>query len=179
MKIVKSILFVLGLASCCAVAQPHMHGKAELFIAQDDEKWQLQFTLPAADVFGFEHRPMSQKQRAQVVAQKAILKNVTKLVNIPSNCKIETQDIEVPEMINEHHHEQKHAHGHGNQNNHSKHTDVEVTILLTCDAVISELSLTVFSSFPSLQLLNVIWALTTEQGQSEASPSKSTVRFKL
>jgi hypothetical protein len=52
----RGLLMAFLCLSCQAVvAQKHVHGDGQLLIAQDQQQWQFQFILPAADLLGFEY----------------------------------------------------------------------------------------------------------------------------
>jgi hypothetical protein len=50
--------------SCQTVlAQKHVHGEGQLLIAQEQQRWQFHFILPAVNLLGFEHIPESAERK--------------------------------------------------------------------------------------------------------------------
>lgn len=179
----KQLVFILGIISPVAFAQPHLHGQGSLFIAQDDNHWQLQFTLPTSDIFGFEHMPMSQKQKNQVRSKITQLENVGKLVDIPEGCQLGNYKVDIPSDFQAKrtdkfsHHDGQKQHKHQHQEQHTKHSDVNIVLTLRCDKAISRLELHVFKTFSSLATLDVLWTLNKGQGQIAVSAANPKVIF--
>ncbi|WP_185969126.1 DUF2796 domain-containing protein [Aliiglaciecola sp. M165] len=169
-------------------AQPHVHGKGTLFIAQDNSLWQLQFTLPASDIFGFEHRPETEEQKAEVVQRTAKLKNVENLISFSKTCRLVDHQVEIPDEfnvtgINEHNHHKADKHNHHGHNKHDDHghekehdhTDVEIVSTFDCAKALTQIELTIFNSFSSLKTLEALWATNSGQGKLEVSATSPTV----
>jgi hypothetical protein len=223
-------------------AQTHVHGQGSLFIAQDNNAWQLQFTLPAADVFGFEYAPETEEQIKHVIKQKHLLSKVGNVINVPSECTVSSHNVEIPDGFelahahgqqehehdehehdhdkhkhdddhghdhDEHKHDDDHGHDHDehkhdhdkhehdhdeHEHDHDKHkhdhdehehsdeekhnhSDVEILVEMTCSASFNALDVPLFSSFPSVQSLEALWATDGGQGQTELSPQNTRVSF--
>ena len=107
----------------------HVHGEAELTIAFEGQRIEMQLVSPAANIFGFEHAPKNDEQNEQVHRAKTILKSADTLFQFSgSDCKNTSQVLEIPfsheeASHEEHDHDEEHAkeeHGHD-----EKHSDEE------------------------------------------------------
>ncbi|GLR71583.1 ZrgA family zinc uptake protein [Agaribacter marinus] len=190
MKLLKQLAVFSCLLSSYSLAQTHMHGKGTLFIAQDGNTWQLQFTLPASDVFGFEHQPETKKQQEYVHMQSKRLKQLDKVLSLPNDCALITHEVVIPnefdiKHFDKHSNDDKPSHEHEHEHEHEKHTsdhadthaDIQVTTTLDCNTAISVLNFAIFESFNSLETVDVLWTLSSGQGQSEISASNPKVKL--
>jgi hypothetical protein len=177
----------LALISMHAGSQSHQHGHGEVVIAQDGKAWEVQMTLPSADVFGFEHEPENKKERAKFDAQLTRLKQSASVLQLPAGCKLETYDIDPPfSEHDEDHHENEHddygnddysEDEHHEHDEHEAHSDVEVSIEMTCKQAPSDIVFTVFSLSDSISELLVQWATDKGQGSRELTPTNTRLVF--
>ena len=107
----------------------HVHGEAELTIAFEGQRIEMQLVSPAANIFGFEHAPKNDEQNEQVNRAETILKSADTLFQFSGgDCRSTSQSLEIPfsheeasheEHANEEHgHEEEHAneeHGHNDE----------------------------------------------------------------
>ena len=156
-------------------AQAHQHGHGEVFVVQDDKQWQVQFTLPAADVFGFEHEPENDEQHAKVDAQLDKLEVANNVLVIPSQCELLSYDLESPFIEHEDHHDHhdEHEEGHGEEH----HSDVELAVTLNCATPIEEINFKILNVLTSLEEIDVMWAVDKGQGSKEITQSDPSVGF--
>ena len=91
------------MANQSLAAKAHVHGIAEMAIAVDGQKVQLEFELPAMDIFGFEHKAKNKAQQ-QIVSTELnrIDSNAKKLAKWPAakNCSITNQSVSSPLSVN-------------------------------------------------------------------------------
>ena len=155
--------------------QAHVHGHGKLLIAQEGTHWQLEFTLPAADMVGFEHAAHSEQDKAR-------LHDIAERLASPANvfttkggdCQIAEQEVNLPEAG---HHEDEHEHeAHSDHEAHSEHeashADVSLQYQLQCSGDLQSLTLRLFELAPSLGEIEAQWIVNAGQGQTELSPSK-------
>ena len=99
----------------------HVHGEAELTIAFEGQRIEMQLVSPAANIFGFEHAPKNDEQNEQVHRAETILESADTLFQFSgSDCKNTSQALEIPfsheeASHEEHDHDEEHAkeeHGH-------------------------------------------------------------------
>ncbi|MFC3094459.1 DUF2796 domain-containing protein [Alteromonas sediminis] len=172
-KIGKSVLAMGLLVAFNASAQntAHVHGKGTAFVVQQDNEWQLQFTLPAADIFGFEHYPDTAEQKKRVKAQDEKLSIAESFLTLPGGCQIVSIDASNPFSSSQHGGDHDHDH------DHDAHYDVEATLRMSCNQALSGLTFSLFQVFESLESIDVMWTLESGQGMQEISPARPSVDF--
>lgn len=176
-------------------ANKHVHGHGQLLIAQDDSQWQLAFSIPAADLLGFEHEPEGQAQREKLYAIEAAVGDFNNVVRVGGHCQVSSQDIDIPyaEHRNAHNsHKGQAAHeehavpeGHDNHSdheNHSKHeahqhNDISLAYTLSCSDSISAITIRMFEFAPSLSSLEVQWINDKGQGMTDVTPQAATINW--
>lgn len=170
-------------------ANKHVHGHGQLLVAQDDSQWQLAFSIPAADLLGFEHEPESQAQREKIHAIESAVSDFSNVVRVGGNCRISTQDIDIPHAENhgEHNSQEEHtAHekhgGHTDYESHDKHevhqhNDISLTYTLSCSDSISAITIRMFEFAPSLSSLQVQWINDKGQGMTDVTPQAATINW--
>ena len=108
----------------------HVHGEAELTIAFEGQRIEMQLVSPAANIFGFEHAPKNDEQNEQVHRAETILKSADTLFQFSgSDCKNTSQALEIPfsheeASHEEHDHDEEHAneeHGHDEEHANEEH----------------------------------------------------------
>lgn len=185
----KSLLSAAMLCAALNVSgKPHLHGSGTLFIAQDNNLWQLQFVLPASDVVGFEHKPENALQAKKALSQFEIMRSASNVFVIPTSCKVTSTDLTLPfdiEMPSSGEHE--HAHDHKHENEHKDehkyeaegaHLDFEATYVLSCASTINQIDITLFEHYPSLNELEVLKITENGQSNSLVSAQNATVMLK-
>ena len=108
----------------------HVHGQAQMTIAQEGSHLFIDFISPADSITGFEHVAQSEKEIAQVKASVSWLKQTKNLFTfIGSTCVAYSHDIDVSGLMidkndhGEHKHHDEHSHEHHDQHNHEHHDD--------------------------------------------------------
>lgn len=134
----------------------HVHGQGQLLIVQQKQHWQLQFTLPAADVLGFEHSPETPEQIKRVAALNKRLAVIEQVVKLDGACVMEQSEPTLPSAKDDGH----------------THQDIKVEYLLLCESPIKKITLTVFEWASSLQQVEVQWSHEKGQGMAKLKPSK-------
>ena len=98
----------------------HVHGEAELTIAFEGQRIEMQLVSPAANIFGFEHAPKNDEQNEQVHRAESILKSADTLFQFSgSDCKNTSQTLEIPFSHEEASHEEHANEEHGHDEKHS------------------------------------------------------------
>lgn len=108
----------------------HVHGQAQMTIAQEGSHLFIDFISPADSITGFEHVAQSEKEIAQVKASVSWLKQTKNLFTfIGSTCVAYSHDIDVSGLMNdkndhgEHKHHDEHSHEHHDEHNHEHHDE--------------------------------------------------------
>ena len=100
----------------------HEHGAANVMLAMEGEKLQLNFEVPSESLIGFEHFPKSQDQRWYFNEAIKTLLEPSKLFSIPANAECLLVGINVSQSLfsaeDEHGHDEKDEHGHDEKDEH-------------------------------------------------------------
>ncbi|MFL2737890.1 MAG: DUF2796 domain-containing protein [bacterium] len=100
----------------------HEHGAANVMLAMEGEKLQLNFEVPSESLIGFEHFPKSQDQRWYFNEAIKTLLEPSKLFSIPANAECLLVGIKVSQSLfsaeDEHGHDEKDEHGHDEKDEH-------------------------------------------------------------
>ena len=134
----------------------HVHGQGRLLIVQQNQHWHLQFTLPAADVLGFEHSPETPEQIQRVAVLKKRLIVIEQVVKFDNACVMEQSGSTLPSA-----HDDAHT-----------HQDIKVEYILLCESPIKNITLTIFEWASSLQQVEVQWSHDKGQGMAKLTPNK-------
>lgn len=180
-----SVVVALTSFSCVA-ADKHVHGHGELLIAKEGDEMQLQFSLPAADLLGFEHAPETKSERMQRVRIQNTLSKSQNVFTTDGACSVVSQETALPDLFlhsagghDEHHehdehdeHDEHHDHDesdhhehdeHHDHDEHERHTNIALDYQLQCSQDVKNITVTLFKSATSLEAIEVQWI--TEQGQ--------------
>ena len=186
----EEIMFRRGLlmASLClsyqsAVAQKHVHGEGQLLIAQEQQKWQFQFLLPATDLLGFEHIPDSVEQRQQLKNIVSKIESVEEMIRLPTYCTLVSMthslaDFAARSLSSTHAHSHKQETAtHGNHGHLGEHLDVNFTYIFNCKEDPDSAEVSVLDWVSSLETLDTQWITNNQQGAAQLKPSSNIVRF--
>ena len=131
-------------------AGAHEHGIARLGLAVDGTRLTVDLELPAESVFGFEHAPRSEQERATVAeALDRLRTGGARLLAFPEGtaCTLDSAEVQGPEGAEDDHagededaHEEEHVHEeeHADEDEHAHeeegtvHQDVHLLASLTC-----------------------------------------------
>ncbi len=146
MSYVSWALPVAVLVAASAAGEPHVHSKGRLALAPDPNGVQFELVVAASDVWGFEHEPRTEEEKAQrATALKALESSLPEILKFPTNlgCVQEASTVmaEVPEghEVNradrhakeEHRHGEEHGHGEGGEDS-GGHLEVRATARWSC-----------------------------------------------
>ena len=94
----------------------HEHGAANVMLAMEGEKLQLNFEVPSDSLIGFEHLPKSPDQRHNFSKAISTLSEPSKLFSIPANAECLLVSVNVSQSLfsgkGGHGHDEKDDHGH-------------------------------------------------------------------
>ncbi len=76
----------------------HVHGEARLLVAVEEKTVEMEFTSPAMNLLGFEHRPKTEEQQKQLQNVIEKLKQAELLFSLPAaaNCRLTAVEVESP-----------------------------------------------------------------------------------
>lgn len=171
------LLCLAPFSAAYALADKHVHGHGQLLVAQDENNWQLQFSIPAADLLGFEHAPENDEQMQQVHQIEKQISEYSNVFSVDGNCQLVSQEIDFPhhETHGSQHEDEQHPDGEHHDAHH--HEDVTLAYQLSCGDDISEMTVTLFRIAPSLSALEVQWVNDKGQGMTDATPQSATVSW--
>ncbi len=119
-------------------AGAHEHGIARLGLAVDGARVTVDLQLPAESVFGFEHAPRSEQERATATeALDRLRSGGARLLAFPdgTSCGLDSAEVQAPEYVEDDHagedqhtHEDEHAH----EDEGIQHEEVHLLASLTC-----------------------------------------------
>jgi hypothetical protein len=181
-KLISAVLFAphILFQSALLQAAPHVHGEAELTIAMEADRVQVQFMAPASDVVGFEHSATSPEQQQTLNNARDILSESTNVfVFTGGECEISKINIDMSGLENTkhdaHEHESTMAHDHQHA-----HPNITATYDFNCRRLqqLSSLNMNVFDVFPTISRVNGMWVSEHLQGSKVLSIKDRQLRFK-
>ncbi|MCY4571886.1 MAG: DUF2796 domain-containing protein [Gemmatimonadetes bacterium] len=113
-------------------AGAHEHGIARLGLAVDGARVTVDLQLPAESVFGFEHAPRSEQERATAAeALDRLRTGGARLLAFPegTSCALDSAEVQAPEDVEDDHAgEDQHTH----EEEGTQHEEVHLLASLTC-----------------------------------------------
>jgi hypothetical protein len=162
-----SCTFALILCAFLAQAQStpqkaHQHGTAQINVALEGNKGELEFESPADGVLGFEHAPKTAAQKKTTADVLAKFKTQAgTLFEFPAAaaCTLTPKEVEI--------------HREGPQ-----HSEVHAHYSISCkSAPTGQLTLSVFKAYPRLSTIAVTVLSGSQQSSAQATPTKATVKL--
>ena len=159
----------------------HVHGEAELMIAVEGNRVEMQLVSPAANIFGFEHEPANAEQIQQIHRAEEILSATDSLFIFESlSCQAIEQHLDIPFLDSlseaEHQHAEEDHHEHADDHHHDEHAEVVAHYVYECDGdAPSALNTSLLSDFPAIEAFEVQWVTETTQGAQELSANQSRI----
>jgi hypothetical protein len=180
----RGLLMAFLCLSCQAVvAQKHVHGDGQLLIAQDQQQWQFQFILPAADLLGFEYVPESAEQKEKLKSIVSKIENVEEMIRLPRYCTLVSMshslfNLNPQSLESTHSHANKHAiTAHVEQGHLREHLDIKITYIFKCKNTPDSAVASVMEWASSLHVLNAQWITNEQQGAVKLKSSSAIIRF--
>lgn len=168
----------------------HVHGQAFIDVAVENGQIEISLRATAHDLVGFERKPASPEEEAQVLdARKAVLDHARLWqFNAAARCVAEGPVLEVAGTggTDGHDHGHNHNHGHGHHHDHAHddadhaaHSDWSVRYRFRCAApdALRAIDSGLFAVFPSLQSATV--QLLDANGAREATLTASANRLTI
>ena len=180
MRIFKFALLVYITINTVAIADPdghdleftqhqaHQHGSANATVSYSESQVHVVFTLPAADVFGFEHEARNDKQHAKIKSALNTLSDSNNVVSLSVACEISKYQVT-----------QQHEEHASYDEHHDEHFDIEIESQYTChtnEAI--TLTINLFDSFPSLRIINIQYASDSHQDLYRIDAKNNTIDIK-
>ncbi|MDP2347288.1 MAG: DUF2796 domain-containing protein [Gammaproteobacteria bacterium] len=165
----------------------HTHGTAILTVIVAAERVVVGFESPAFNLVGFESTPETDQQKQALEAAYELLANPVTLLSFGGGaCDVLDSDISLAGMddaqSHEHIHHADHA-GPGQPDSvHAgpQHAEVLVNFQLSCPSLDSppNITVTIFSHFPGVETVQLLWATDTHQGASDLIAGRNTATLR-
>lgn len=163
--------------------EAHVHGLAELTMAQDGNTLELELESPAVNIVGFEHKASTPEQIHTVERAKAVLESPqTLLVFSGTSCELKQAVVDVSALMGSD--EDGHAH-HDNESekhdeHHHEHSEITAHYRFECrqGSQLTSLSVEFFKHFPGIEKLHVMWVTDTQQGAAELTAQSRNIRLR-
>ena len=168
----------------------HVHGVAELTLAQEGHLIEINFESPASNIVGFEHQASTEQQKLAIEEAKSKLESAQQLFTFDgTNCKLKKAEINVSELAayddeHEKHHKNKadnHVHKeHEHKANKETHSEITAQYQFTCSngAKLKAVSVHLLKQFPRIEKLNTQWITDTKQGANELGHENNMIRLR-
>ncbi len=176
----------------------HEHGAANVMLAMEGEKLQLNFEVPSESLIGFEHFPKSQDQRWYFNEAIKTLLEPSKLFSIPANAECFLVGINVSQSLfsaedehghdekDEHGHDEKDEHGHDEKDEHGHdesdkseiHSEFSSKYHWNCEHLdeIDSIATQLMNIFPRIEEIRVRWITKNNQGSIELESKDDRIK---
>jgi len=176
----------------------HEHGAANVMLAMEGEKLQLNFEVPSESLIGFEHFPKSQDQRWYFNEAIKTLLEPSKLFSIPADAECLLVGINVSQSLfaakdehgheekDEHGHEEKDEHGHEEKDEHGHdesdkseiHSEFSSKYHWNCEHLdeIDSIGTQLMNIFPRIEEIRVRWITKNNQGSIELESKDDRIK---
>jgi len=182
--------FILASMLGCAVAQaqplslgPHEHGVGQFNIVLDGNELMLELLAPAGDMVGFEHMPVTVKERMAVRRVAAELAKAERQFTLPAaaGCKLTAAEVDGEQMEaigHKHDHDHDHAHGSGGHAAH-EHAEYHAVYRYTCrqPQALDAIEVKLFAHYKPLGRLR--WQAVLPDGARSGDVSAAAARVVL
>lgn len=173
----------------------HVHGLSQLTIAVEGETVELEFSSPAMNLVGFEHRATSKKDIAAVKQAESILRQPDRLFALSdAGCKPIHTHVDISGLIEQHddhdghkghdehndhddHKDHNDHHDHKAHDEHETHSEIVASYSFACKDTtkLSSLRVTLFKSFTGIHKIQAMWVTTTKQGSAKLTADNPIV----
>ena len=147
----------------------HIHGKSTLNLALEDDRLLIELDSPTMNLFGFEHPPRTDAQRAAVEDARALLGDGAKLFRINPEAGCDLTSAQVRLTLEEPKHDHDHDHDHDDH-----HADAHVDYSFECadPERLTHVDVIFFDVFPMTERLRAQVIGTTDQTGLMLTPDK-------
>jgi hypothetical protein len=153
-------------------AKPHVHGVGALQLVVEDHHLHIEISLPAMDVVGFEHAPRTVAQRDAVTQAAALLKDVRKMLELPTAAECTVASSAIESALLEDQQKQHHDHDHD-----EVHADFDIAYRFDCrrPEALTSLKVNIFERLPRLEKLEVQSVMPSGQRRQSLTPGQPTI----
>lgn len=188
MRRIHTFIFVSLLGLAVAQAQPlslgpHEHGVGQFNIVLDGNDLMLELLAPAGDIVGFEHMPVTVKERMAVRRVMVELAKAERHFALPAaaGCKLTAAEVDGEQMeAIGHKHDHDHAHGHGSgAHDVHEHAEYHAVYRYTCrqPQALNAVEVKLFAHYKSLGKLR--WQAVLPAGARAGEVTATAARVVL
>ncbi len=158
----------------------HVHGSAQLTIAQESDKsLQVDLDSPADSIVGFEHKARSEKdKKTQAAALAKLEMGLPQLVEFPAELGCKVSDSKVG-MEAEEHEDKASKKPAAAEAAHGEHSDVNVSFALKCEKPVTGHSAKIglIGLFPKVKAVSVKVLGADAQNEKKISRNGESIEF--
>ena len=160
----------------------HEHGAANVMLAMEGEKLQLNFEVPSESLIGFEHFPKSQDQRWYFNEAIKTLLEPSKLFSIPANAECLLVGVNVSQSLfsaeEVHGHDEKDEHGHDESDKSEIHSEFSSKYHWNCEHLdeIDSIATQLMNIFPRIEEIRGRWITKNNQGSIELESKDDRIK---
>ena len=155
-------------------AGAHEHGIARLGLAVDGPVLTVDLELPAESVFGFEHAPRTEQERATAAeALDRLQTDAARLLTLPDGvtCALDSAEVEGPEDVE---HDHAHEGQQAQEDEGDEHSDVHLVASLTCSGeLIGPASLRFADLLPGVEQVDLTVVTAAGEAAGRVAPDAS------
>ncbi len=148
----------------------HVHGEARLTLAVEGKTLEIMLESPADNLFGFEHAPETDAEKAHAENVLAQLKKPGELFSpdAAAECKASTPEVESPFKTGE------------GKAEHEGHADVDANYSFECQqpAKLNKIEFLLLKQFQSLRTLKVEYITDAKQGTQDMTSENIVLELK-
>ncbi len=153
----------------------HVHGQAELTIAFEKDRVNINFIAPSETLLGFEHTTSSPEEMSKIASSKSFLSQLNNIIQFNNGkCQVNKHNMALNATATNEHHNHNHAHSQT-----QSHSEIQSSYELICQNTenITSASINVFNQYPALERVQVIWLGYFRQGSAFITPENTKVSF--
>jgi Protein of unknown function (DUF2796) len=175
------LCFCVAALSTGALAHgPHVHGTAELHVAVENNRLDLELHSPLENLIGFEHAPRTDSQRAALRAMTAKLNRPETLFRLPKAASCRAGPTRIDSPFNEAPHvPEKSASAAHTDDDEDEHADLTATFGFVCANIdrLDSIEVVLFDAFKGTRTVKA--EIIGPHGQSAAtlSPDRRVIKF--
>ena len=156
--------------------QAHLHGSAELTLALEGDALEISFESPAANIVGFEYKAMSEKHIKAVEQARVKLESSDLFLFFGSDCRLKQAKVDMSSVIEQ---GSQYHHDHGDKDRDS-HSEINANYSYECSTGenLEALSVGLFSLFPAIETLEVMWLTDSQQGAVKLTAKSNIIRIR-
>ncbi len=159
----------------------HVHGASELTLMMEGKSLEIEFSSPAMNLVGFEHKAVSKQDILSVNSADEKLRQAATLFSLNgTKCKTTKVTSDIQELLARSNHSSpnEHEHEHEHEQN-SSHSEIVSRYYYQCDTArpLDTLEVGLFKSFPAIQQVKVLWLVNNKQGTATLNKTSRPIKI--